>query len=256
MIEYMDNFNPKLTALALVLNVEENLEDIFRKIASMSAHQLRARRCLILLSSPQELKGEITDYLEVFAHYDELSPLADQEIIKLDQAIADNVAATGKPLLIKDITRSSFASAAPYPKRANNNSFIAAPIILNQQIIGVINLSFPLDKKHFEPLDLEILQLFAQQAAQSLQIFHLQGMLKSRFVAMAVTREIAEIQSEHSIAVHPYPPKLAKIVAKAFFKELTQAGFGTHQVIEIANEVLNLLQKTLNKHKNRLEGKD
>ena len=30
MIEYMDNFNPKLTALALVLNVEENLEDIFR----------------------------------------------------------------------------------------------------------------------------------------------------------------------------------------------------------------------------------
>jgi len=224
MIEYMDNFNPKITALALVLNVEENLEDIFRKIASMSAHQLRARRCLILLSSPQELKGEITDYLEVFAHYDELSPLADQEIIKLDQA--------------------------------NNNSFISVPIILNQQIIGVINLSFPLDKKHFEPLDLEILQLFAQQAAQSLQIFHLQGMLKSRFVAMAVTREIAEIQSEHSIAVHPYPPKLAKIVAKAFFKELTQAGFGTHQVIEIANEVLNLLQKTLNKHKNRLEGKD
>jgi len=182
MIEYMDNFNPKITALALVLNVEENLEDIFRKIASMSAHQLRARRCLILLSSPQELKGEITDYLEVFAHYDELSPLADQEIIKLDQAIADNVAATGKPLLIKDITRSSFASAASYPKRANNNSFISVPIILNQQIIGVINLSFPLDKKHFEPLDLEILQLFAQQAAQSLQIFHLSPNIQSLFI--------------------------------------------------------------------------
>ena len=182
--------------------------------------------------------------------------MADQEIIKLDQGIAGTVVATGKPLLIKDITRSSFASADRYPKRANNNSFISVPIILNQQVIGVINLSFPLDKKHFEPLDLEILQLFAQQAAQSLQIFHLQGMLKSRFVAMAVTREIAEIQSEHSIAVHPYPPKLAKIVAKAFFKELTQAGFGTHEVIEIANEVLNLLQKTLNKHKNRLEGKD
>ncbi|GCA86012.1 hypothetical protein MiHa_03997 [Microcystis aeruginosa NIES-2522] len=252
----MDNFNPKITALALVLNVEENLEDIFRKIASTSAQQLRAQHCSIMLSSPQELKGEITDYLEVFAHYDGLSPLGDQEIIKLDQAIAGTVATTGKPLLIKDMTRSPLASAAGYTKKSNNNSFIAAPIILNQQIIGVINLSFPLDKKHFEPLDLEILQLFAQQAAQSLQIFHLQGMLKSRFVAMAVTREIAEIQCEHSIAVHPYPPKLAKIVAKAFFKELTQAGFGTHEVIEIANEVLNLLQKTLNKHKNRLEGKD
>jgi L-methionine (R)-S-oxide reductase len=101
----MDNFNPKLTTLALVLNVEENLEDIFRKIANTSAHQLRAQHCSILLSSPQELKGEITDYLEVFAHYDDLSPLADQEIIKLDQAIADNVATTGKPLLIKDIPK-------------------------------------------------------------------------------------------------------------------------------------------------------
>ncbi|MFM7884577.1 MAG: GAF domain-containing protein, partial [Microcystis panniformis] len=127
----MDNFNPKLTALALVLNVEENLEDIFGKIASMSADQLRARHCSILLSSPQELKGEITDYLEVFAHYDELSPLADQEIIKLDQVIADTVATTGKPLLIKDITRSPFASAARYPKKSNSNSFISAPIILN-----------------------------------------------------------------------------------------------------------------------------
>ncbi|MFM6896227.1 MAG: GAF domain-containing protein, partial [Microcystis panniformis] len=66
----MDNFNPKIATLALVLNVEENLQDIFGKIASMSAHQLRAQHCSIMLSSPQELKGEITDYLEVFAHYD------------------------------------------------------------------------------------------------------------------------------------------------------------------------------------------
>ncbi|MFO0163100.1 MAG: GAF domain-containing protein, partial [Microcystis sp.] len=43
----MDNFNPKLTTLALVLNVEENLEDIFRKIANTSAHQLRAQHCSI-----------------------------------------------------------------------------------------------------------------------------------------------------------------------------------------------------------------
>ncbi len=85
----MDNFNPKIATLALVLNVEENLEDIFGKIASMSAHQLRARHCSIMLSSPQELKGEITDYLEVFAHYDDLSPLADQEIIKQEKRMLE-----------------------------------------------------------------------------------------------------------------------------------------------------------------------
>jgi signal transduction protein with GAF and PtsI domain len=252
----MNNFNPKLTDVALFLNVEENLEDVFRKIASLAAHQLGAQRCSIMLSSEQELKGEINDYLQVFAHYGDMSSLAYQEITKLNQGIAGSVAATGEPLLINDITRSQFASSARYLEKSNNNSFISVPIRLGEQVIGVINVSFPLEKKHFELLDLEILQLFAQQAAQSLQIMQLQGMLKSRFVAMAVTRELTEIQSENLIAVHPYPPKLAKIVAKAFFKELTQAGFGTHQVIEIANEVLSLLQKTLNKHKNRLEGKD
>jgi signal transduction protein with GAF and PtsI domain len=252
----MNNFNPKLTDVALFLNVEENLEDVLRKIASLAAHQLGAQRCSIMLNSEQELKGEISDYLQVFAHYGDMPPLAYQEITKLNQGIAGSVAATGEPLLIKDITRSPFASSARYLEKSNNNSFISVPIRLGEQVIGVINVSFPLEKKHFELLDLEILQLFAQQAAQSIQIVNLQGMLKSRFVAMAVTRELVEIQSDNLIAVHPYPPKLAKIVAKAFFKELTQAGFGTHQVIEIANEVLSLLQKTLNKHKNRLEGKD
>lgn len=245
----------KLTDVAPLLTREENLDEVLQKIASLTAHQLRGQRCSIMLRSEQELKGEIREYLQVFAHYGDMSAAAYQEIIALNQGIAGTVATTGKPLLIKDITHSSFAELARYPQR-KNNSFMSAPIILNERVIGVINLSFPLDKKHFESGDLETLQLFAQQAAQSVYILHLQGMLKSRFVAMAVTREIAEIQAENAIAVHPYPPKLAKIVAKAFFKELTQAGFGTHQVIEIANEVLNLLQKTLNKHKNRLEGRD
>jgi L-methionine (R)-S-oxide reductase len=251
----MDNFTLKLTDVARLLTVEENLEDILQKIASLIADQLQARRCSIMLRSEQELKGKITEYLQVFAHYGDMPSLAYQEITELHQGIAGTVAATGKPLLITDISRSPFADLARYPK-INHNSFISAAIVLSERVVGVINVSFPREKSHFEPLDLEILQLFAHQAAQSIQILHLQGMLKSRFVAMAVTRELAEIQAENSIAVHPYPPKLAKIVAKAFFKELTSAGFGTHQVIEIANEVLNLLQKTLNKHKNRLEGKD
>lgn len=251
----MNNLNFKLTDVAPLLTVEENLEDVLQKITSLTACQLRGQRCSLMLRSEQELQGEISEYLQVFAHYGDMSSSAYQEITALNQGIAGTVAATGKPLLIEDITRSPFAQLARYPKK-KNNSFMSAPILLNERVMGVINLSFPLEKKHFEPWDLEILQLFAQQAAQSIYILHLQGMLKSRFVAMAVTRELAEIQSENAIAVHPYPPKLAKIVAKAFFKELTQAGFGTHQVIDIANEVLSLLQKTLNKHKNRLEGRD
>jgi hypothetical protein len=70
---------------------------------------------------------------------------------------------------------------------------------------------------------------------------------------LAMTRELLEeTPIENSVALNPNPNKFAKIVAKSFFKELTQAGFGANQIIEIASEVLNLLQTTLDKHRQRL----
>ena len=196
--------------------------------------------------------------LQVFAHYGELNRSAYRTSAPLNRGVAGTVATTGKSLLIPDIGRSAFRDMARYAD-SENPSFLSVPVFEGELVVGVINVSRPEGKSCFEERDREILELLSRQVARAIQFYQLQGMVRSRFVAMALTRELEEERGEGDLferAVRTPPPKLAKIVAKSFFKELTSAGFGPHQVIEIATEVLNLLQKTLDKHKNRLEGKD
>ena len=133
---------------------------------------------------------------------------------------------------------------------------MSAPIFSGEQAIGTINVSIPIEKWGFDEGDLEMLRLFASLVGKSIYTAQLQTILRSKFVQMAVISDFAEQQVPASVALHPNPTKLAKIVAKSFFRELTQAGFSTNQIIEIATEVLNLLQDSLGKYKQRLARED
>lgn len=245
----------KLLDVSNLLDTGADLEERLREIASDCALMLKAQRCSIMLISEayHQKKGEY--YLQVFTHYGNLPPSAYQEITWLNNGVAGCVAVTGQPLLVKDMAESPFWPAARYPA-LDSHSFISAPIIITEQVVGVINVSVPSHKPYFDEQDLELLKLFTQYTGKSLHISQLQAILKSRFVEMAVARELEEQQASESIAIHPDPSRLAKLVAKSFFRELTRAGFGPNQVIAIATEVLNLLQNTLNKHKQRLARDD
>jgi GAF domain-containing protein len=255
------NLTLKLLDLSHLLEMQNNLEEGLRQVASMTAEMLKTQRCsIMLLSEPEpdeQTSGEHQGCLRVVTHYGNLPQSAYQEAIQLNNGIAGYVAATGKSLLIQDITQSPFLESARFLKGKNqgdesNNSFMSVPILLSDQIIGVINVSNPDDKCVFEDLDLELLKIFAVFVGKSIHIAQLQTILKSRFVEMAVISELRETESQGLFSSVPNPSKLAKIVAKSFFKELTKAGFGPNQVIEIATEVLNLLQSSLDKYKKRL----
>lgn len=245
----------RLLGLSHLLATKANLEDSLRDIALTAAQTLKARRCSIMLLSELETQSNDEYYLQVFTHYGNVPPSAYQEITRLNNGIAGYVAATGQPLLIKDITQSPFLSSARYPED-ENHSLISAPIIIDKEVIGVINVSSPQNKEFFEEYDLHLLKLFTEYTSKSIHLAQLQVILKSRFVEMAVARELEDKQEEESITLSPDPDRLAKLVAKSFFRELTKAGFGPTQIIEIATEVLNLLQKTLDKHKQRLARDD
>ena len=240
---------------ANLLEKQDNLEDSLREVASLTAQILKTRRCsVMLLSEPDELdRGE--PYLQVFAHHGNLPQEAYGKVTRLNEGIAGYVAATAKSLLIEDITQSQFASAARYPEK-DNRSLMSAPILLGKQVIGTLNVSHPMDKTSFEGEDLEILEVFALFVGKSIHIAQLQGIMRSQFVEMAVVRDLEERNVSESMVIHPNPTKVAKIVAKSFFRELTKAGFGPNQIIEIATEVLNLLQKNLNKFKKRITRDD
>lgn len=250
-MENRAKFIYKLLEVSSLLETTTYLEECLREIASTVAHTLFSQRCSIMLICEQEDHKDNEYYLQVFTHYGNLPPSAYQEVTRLNKGIAGYVVATGQPLLIKDITQSPFLSVASYPQQ-ENSSFICAPIIINKRVIGVINVSFPILKICFDEKDLQLLTLFTQSTAKTIHLAQLQAILKSRFVAMAVANELEDKPVSESITFHPNPTVLAKLVAKSFFRELTKSGFGPNQIIEIATEVLNLLQNTLNRHKQRL----
>lgn len=242
-MKYSNEFIFQLLDLSNLLEVQPDLEQGLREVVCLSAQILKTQRCSIMLLSEPETQGNGCGYLRVFTHYGNLPASAYEQITPLNEGIAGYVAATGKPLLIEDITRSQFVEAARYLDESNK-SLISVPILFAGKIIGVINTSNPIAKKSFDEQDLETTKIFALFVGKSIHIAQMQKILRSKFVELAVIRELTEeIPLEEAIAIAPNPTKLAKIVAKSFYRELTQAGFGANQVIEIATEVLDLLQK-------------
>jgi transcriptional regulator with GAF, ATPase, and Fis domain len=251
-MENPSSFIFKLIGISSLLEGQADLEAGLREVAALAGQLLGTQRCAILLLSEQENSETNTPYLKVFTQYDNHPASVQKEVTQFNNGIAGYVAATAKPLLIKDISQSQF-TLGDRDRHADHKSLMAAPIILGDSVIGTINTSHPLHKASFGEEDLELLKLVAAFVGKSIHVAQLQTILRSKFVEMAVAYDLNDQKVEESIILNPNPNKLAKIVAKSFFRELTKAGFGPNQIIEIATEVLNLLQKTIDKHKQRLE---
>lgn len=232
-----------------------SLDEKLKEVTVLTAQTLKTKRCSILLLSDTENDHSSPSSLRVFAHYGNLPETAYQEEISLNQSIAGYVVTHKQALLVKDIDNSPFVSKAKYVD-VPDKSLMSAPIMADSQVIGVINVSFPLKSKSFTEEDLQLLEIFAAFVSKSLQISQLQMILRSKFVERAVSRELEDDHIKEYLSINPNPNKLAKIVAKSFFRELTQAGFGANEVISIATEVLSLLNGSLEKHRQRLSRED
>jgi GAF domain-containing protein len=245
----------KLIDAAKLLEKPITLEEKLQELARLTAKVLKTKRCSILLLSDREPLETSDRHLKVFAHYGNLPDAAYNEQIALNQSIAGYVATQKKALLIEDIRSSPLAAEAKYLDEPDK-SLMSAPITDNSVVIGIINVSFPIKDKVFTEDDLQLLEIFAAFVSKSLQITQLQMILRSKFLENAVRRELKDEEIKEYMAIHPNPNKLAKMVAKSFFRELTQAGFGPNEVINISTEVLTLLNESLEKHRQRLARED
>ncbi len=242
-----ETFLHQLIGASNFLEQQSNIENGLKDLASMTAQILDSQKCSIMLLQSTDLEQENNKkepYLRVFTHYGDLPKEAYQQITKLNDGIAGYVAATGQSLLVKDITQSEFIQVARYIDDGNK-SLISAPIFLANKVIGVINVSDRNNSQIFDEQDLELLKIFALFVGKSIHIVELQNILQSRFIEMAVAQETYKKGSKIG-NISPDPAKLSRIVAKSIFKELTKAGFGTNQIINITTEILNLLHNQMN----------
>jgi GAF domain-containing protein len=249
----------RLIDASRLLDKQATLNEGLKEIALVAAKVLSTDRCsVMLLEDADAADGDRQQAarLRVYGHFGDLPEIALTEAVPADKGIAGHVVSTGKPLRIDDINQSPFVAQARGGE-GRGRGLVSVPIAVDGRVVGVININSPQDDRAFDDADVDLLAVFALFVGKSIYTFQLQKILQSRFVQMALERESAQEKQDQQgqqtrpTQVNTDPGRLAKIVAKTLYRELTAGGFNASQIIGVTSEVINLLQENLDKHKRR-----
>lgn len=223
-------------------------EDNLYRLTCMVGDLLAAGRVSLMLLDTGHGQGA---RLKLAALYGELPEVAWKEEPRPGQGIAGQVLLTGRSLRVADIGRSEWHADARRP--GDQGGFMACPIVLAGEPAGVLNLSAPRGRSGFSATDMETARLAAQLIARAIQVTRLERILDARFAQLAFAQDgNADAYSVTALSAHD-PDKVAKLLAKSFYKELRHCGFSPNQIIHAAGEIISELTGSLNKHAKRME---
>ncbi len=223
-------------------------EDNLYRLTRLAGELLSARRVSLMLLDSGEGKGA---RLKLAALYGELPEAAWKEEPAPGQGIAGQVLVSGNSVRVNRIASSSWKTTARRPDAGG--AFMICPLFLAGQAAGVINVSEPFERATFSTDDLAAAELAALLIARAIQVARLERMLDSRFAQMALSLEgPANAYAVTALSAHE-PDKVAKMLAKGFYKEMRHCGFTPNQIIHAAGEIISELTGSLNRHAKRLE---
>jgi len=168
-------------------------DDLLRSIVAAAARLFGSAAASILLVNEEEGVLEFK-----VAH-----GAADRDLvgtrIPLDHGIAGYVAMTGQPIAISSVEQDprfnrDFAQTTGYVPR----SILATPLVVGDRVIGVMEVLDKIAAPSFGIQDMELLALFAQQAA--LAIDQSQGIARLGEALVASLKRLAQSDSEEPSA--------------------------------------------------------
>lgn len=233
------DFCQNLTMLSSLLEENTSLDGSLKELAHLVAQTLKTDNCSIMLL--KEGRDEKSLCLRVQAHYGNLPVEAYEEYLPLGKGFAGKVAQTGEPMLVEDISHADSLSSSNIP-----GGFITFPILLNERIVGVVNVNTPSDHHTFNQADLELASILSLFIAKSIQKLYLQNTLKSQFTLAAVAKEKNEVEGTQVIQ-DPY--KLVKILAKSFFNDMQRIGLERDHILAATTELIDLLSQEIKQEK-------
>ena len=236
----------KLRELA-AFEVTGQFEDSLHRLTCIAGELLAARRVSLMLLDSTPGQGA---RLKLAALCGELPEAAWKEEPAAGQGIAGQVLASGVSVRVASIGRSGFKQQARHADESGG--FLACPVFIAGGPAGVLNISQPIDRARFSAADLANAELAALLIGRAIQVGRLDRMLDSRFAQLAFTLEgTTDAHSVIALSAHD-PDKVAKMLARAFYRELRHCGFTSNQVIHAAGEIISELTRSLNRHKKRL----
>lgn len=222
-------------------------EDTLYRLTCITGDTMAARRVSLMLLDAGSGRGV---RLKLAALYGELPEAAWREDNAPEKGIAQHVLDLDQCMHVKDIGHSRWRALAR--RLGGTGSFIACPIQLAGKPAGVLNISEPIERAYFTPSDLTTAEFCARLIGRIIHVARLDRVLDSRFAQLAFTLEgRTDSCSVVQISTHE-PDRVARMLAKAFFKEMRHCGFTPNQIIHAAGEIISELTGSLNRHKHRL----
>lgn len=220
---------PWLARLNALYVHHDTLDGLLRRAAELAVELLHAEQCVIAWIC------EDKSAIQVRAHYDPRRSNGSQ--LKIRQPIP-------LPVDLRNCPRLEFESGEAVA------AICSAPIYINRQVVGFLYLVRPswsaeLEAELFAPLSAQI--GFAIEAQQ------LRYLLSSHYVAAASRDRRDNYPGQSVLHAVQNPEKVAKMIAKSFYKDLRKAGFATNQILMVASEIIGNLNEALQKTKAKTE---
>jgi GAF domain-containing protein len=243
---------PRLAKLRELIAYEPDcpFEDALYAMTRLTAEMLSAGRVSLML---RDMTRDRRTRLRLVALHGKLPDAAFGTEAVEEACVAERVLAMGRAVRVDDISRSEFSTLARRP--GASGCFMACPVIIAGQPAGVLNISEPGAGANFTDDDLELAALAALAIGHAIQRTRLASMLDARFAQMALTLAgQGDSQSMTRLTAHD-PERVARMLAKAFYKEMHRCGFTPNQIIHAAGEIISELTGSLNRHKQRIARK-
>ncbi len=200
----ISNLYSIISELNIGFDINTILEDIVVK--SMSILQSEVGSLMLLDLDNQELHAEVLRGLP--------EGLKEKIRVKLGEDVSGWVAAHKKPLLCKDIRKDPRFKKKPN-ERYYTHSLISAPLMVDGELFGVLNINNKRDKSAYNQEDVRILEILATQAAFALNKAQLYKKLEKSYVnIVALLINIIEARDDYTYAHSERVARLAEIIAK------------------------------------------
>lgn len=193
--------------------------------------------------------GSLGQMLRLVALHGELPETAWNERTTAGQSVAAQVLARRQSLVVNDIDASALKAVRRHA--GEPAGFMACPVPVSGIFAGVLNISNRKNGEPFSEQDLAVAELAAILVGRAIELGRLQGMLNSSFAKMAlVLEEVSNSRSFMDLSIQE-PQRMAKILAKSFYKEMSRCGLSANQIIHAASEIISEMTNSIVRHQRR-----
>ncbi|MBI3961027.1 MAG: GAF domain-containing protein, partial [Chloroflexi bacterium] len=165
--EYVITARTAQVELAQYLSAELDLSVLLSKVAASAAKIANAQASSILLIQPQ---NDTMRFASIYGLSEQDREMLRQLVVPLHGSIAGSVALTGEPLLSNDVAVDPrFYAGVSNTVEMKTRSLLAVPMLAQDKAIGALEVINQRYDDGFNAADIEILTIFASQAAIAIQ---------------------------------------------------------------------------------------